>query len=193
MDPLARFEAFGLRPLPAPALALLQQHRAPPRLIAHHLLVHDVAATLVAGFQQAWPRVPLNADAVLFGAATHDIGKAVALEELSTPGHSHEAIGRELLLAAQVDPALARFAATHGAWHTAETLEDWLVALADACWKDQRAEALEARINDYLAQMTGLERWETFMALDDLLEEVTAPGRQRLAWQAQFTVARQGQ
>ena len=32
----------------------------------------------------------LDTDGVLFGAATHDIGKAICTEELEAPGNSHE-------------------------------------------------------------------------------------------------------
>jgi hypothetical protein len=53
---------------------------------------------------------------VLLGAATHDIGKAVHIAELSGPGSAHEEAGRQLLLAHGVSPELARFAASHASW-----------------------------------------------------------------------------
>jgi metal-dependent HD superfamily phosphatase/phosphodiesterase len=55
-------------------------------------------------------------DAVLFGAAIHDIGKAVHPDELSRLGSAHEEAGRALLVAHGVPASLARFAATHGDW-----------------------------------------------------------------------------
>jgi len=39
------------------------------------------------------PALSFDADAVAFGAATHDIGKARHLEELTVPGVRHEAAG----------------------------------------------------------------------------------------------------
>ena len=50
---------------------------------------------------------------MLFGAATHDIGKTPHPAELSGPGSAHEEAGRELLLSLGGSPRLARFAATH--------------------------------------------------------------------------------
>ena len=48
---------------------------------------------------------------MLFGAATHDIGKTMHVAELSAPGSEHEEAGRQLLLAHGISPELARFAA----------------------------------------------------------------------------------
>src|SRR5690606_2570356 len=89
-----------LQPLPAPAQALLEQHSAPPRLVAHLTLTHDVAARLVTGIRKHWPDLPLDVEAVRFGAATHDLGKVTYPEELQQPGNRHEAAGEQLLLAA---------------------------------------------------------------------------------------------
>src|SRR5215472_4413556 len=86
---------------------------APPRLAAHLRAVHDVAWQIcdwVAGYH---PALRLDREAALFGAATHDIGKAVHVGEPSGPGAEHEEAGQDLLLAHGVSPALARNAATH--------------------------------------------------------------------------------
>ncbi|WP_431962932.1 hypothetical protein [Actinacidiphila sp. bgisy160] len=79
-----------------------------------------------------------------FGAATHDIGKALHVAELSAPGSAHERAGRAQLLAQGVTPRLARFAATHGSWtDAAVTMEDLLVSVADKVWKGKRVTELE--------------------------------------------------
>ena len=135
---------LGLRKLPDEVEDLLDRLESPPRLVAHLTLVHDVAVSIVevlselseGGFDQR---------AVLFGAATHDIGKTLFPGELDGPGHAHEAAGRELLEAEGFAADLARFAETHGDWREG-TIEDLLVALADKVWKGKRIAELEERI-----------------------------------------------
>src|SRR4051812_26690558 len=125
-----------LRPLPAAAADLLLELQAPPRLAVHLRLVHDVATRLCAGIARQWPQLGFDPEAVAFGAATHDIGKVAHPQELSGPGSEHESAGYRLLVEHGVDPALARFAGTHGSW-TADGIgvEDLLVSLADKVWK----------------------------------------------------------
>jgi putative nucleotidyltransferase with HDIG domain len=110
---------------------------ASPRLSAHLRIVHDVAHQLVDWMTERYPELPFDREAVLFGAATHDIGKTVHTGELSEPGSAHEEAGRALLLARGVEPRLARFAATHAAWTGPDiAIEDLLVSLADKVWKN---------------------------------------------------------
>lgn len=66
--------AFALRPLPPEAEKLCRLLSAPPRLITHLTLVHDAACDLVVGVQQKFPTLAFDRVAVLFGAATHDLG-----------------------------------------------------------------------------------------------------------------------
>jgi len=49
-------------------------------------LVHDVAAQLTAALQQRHPKLIFDRSAVLYGAATHDIGKVVHPTELTGQG-----------------------------------------------------------------------------------------------------------
>ncbi|MFB7473323.1 HD domain-containing protein [Kitasatospora sp. NPDC056184] len=178
----------GAPPLPAAAVALLAAVDAPPRLTAHLGLVHEVAVTILDGC--AGYGVPVDREAVLFGAATHDIGKAVHREELSVPGSLHERAGYELLPAHGVPERLARFAGTHGSWGApGATVEDLLVSLADKAWKDSRVRDLEDRVVARLAQASGREPWEVFLALDDLLAGIGADAPRRLAVQAAHPVA----
>ncbi len=136
--------SLRLHALPAFSANLLEDLRAPPRLVAHLTLVHDVAVRLVSLLRKRWPQLSVDAQAVAFGASLHDVGKAVVQQELSQPGHRHEALGEELLLARGVAPALARFARTHAeAPHEGLSLEDLLVTLADKVWKGAREESLE--------------------------------------------------
>lgn len=172
------------RSLPPAASDLCEKLKAPPDLVAHLRLVHDAAAELVAGLKRHFPKVVFADDAVLFGAATHDLGKVRHPNELVRPGSRHESDGAQLLEENGVTPSLARFARTHGAWPRERLpLEDIVVALADCVWKGQRLEALEAQMIDRILEQVQVERWEVFDALDALLAEVAVHGDQRLAWQ----------
>ncbi|MFD5792017.1 HD domain-containing protein [Streptomyces diastatochromogenes] len=180
-----------LRPLPERAVALLARVDAPPRLVAHLRAVHDVAAQLVEWAQRHCPGLEFDAEAVLFGAATHDIGKAVHVAELSGPGTRHEEAGRELLLNHGVEAGLARFAGTHASW-TAPGIgvEDLLVSLADKVWKDKRVPELEDLVVGRLAGVDGRPAWEWFLELDEVLTGIGEGAGRRLAWQMSHPLAR---
>lgn len=178
---------FEPAPLPADARRLCEALSAPPRLVAHLTLVFDAARQLVNGFQSRWPQLSFDAEAVLFGAATHDLGKCRVPDELYGPGNRHEEVGAALLESQGVSVRLARFAATHGSWQRADLpLEDLLVCLADTIWKGQRIDALETHVLRHLAKQTQSDDWEVFHHLDQLLGEVAAQGDERLAWQLRF-------
>jgi len=176
-----------LRPLPEAIVVLLVDAGASPRLAAHLRAVHDVACQLTAWLAGAYPGVIFNADAVAFGAATHDIGKAVHPDELSGPGSAHEPDGYQLLLKAGVPEPLARFACTHAAWTAADaTIEDQLVALADKIWKARRQEDLEQLLVTRLAASAHTQPWEAFINLDDELNVLAADAERRLNFQASY-------
>ncbi|MEE3921724.1 HD domain-containing protein [Micromonospora sp. BRA006-A] len=105
-------------PLPGVAVELLAALAAPPRLGAHLRLVHDVAWHLTAAFADRFAAVPFDRQAVLFGAAVHDLGKVEHPAELTGPGSAHEEAGYQLLLRFGVPEERARFAVTHAAWHS---------------------------------------------------------------------------
>jgi hypothetical protein len=131
----------------------------------------------------------MDSGAVLFGAATHDIGKTVHIGELSGPGSAHEEAGRELLLARGVTPERARFAATHAAWtRPGIELEDLLVSVADKIWKNKRVPDLEDLVVNQLAAASGRMPWEEFLAFDDLLSSIGSDASQRLAFQASYPI-----
>ncbi|WP_246477312.1 HD domain-containing protein [Actinokineospora xionganensis] len=163
---------------------------SPPRLGAHLRAVHDVAAQLVDWVARHHPTIEFDREAVLFGAATHDIGKTLHPEELSGPGSAHEQAGYDLLRARGVDERLARFARDHASWAGPGIgFEDLLVSLADKVWKAKRVPDLEQRVVEHLAAAAGQEPWEAFMALDDFLDALAADADSRLAFQASHPVA----
>jgi hypothetical protein len=176
-----------LRPLPEPVVVLLQDAGASPRLAAHLRAVHDVACQLTAWLSARYPEVEFDADAVHFGAATHDIGKAIHPDELSGPGSAHEPDGYQLLVAAGVAEPLARFARPHAAWTATDaTIEDQLVALADKIWKARRQEDLEQLLVTRLTASAHTQPWEAFIDLDDELTALAADAERRLNFQASY-------
>jgi hypothetical protein len=176
----------SLRPLPGTAAELLRALDAPPRLGAHLRVVHDVAWSLTDVLGRRRPDLEFDTTAVLFGAATHDIGKVLHVAELSAPGRRHEEAGRDLLLRYGVPAHLARFAGSHGSWDAPEaTLDDLLVSLADKVWKAARVPDLEERVGAHL----GGPPWEAYLVLDDVLQELAAGADERLAFQAAHPVA----
>ena len=181
----------ALRPLPERVVELLRVLDAPPRLAAHLRAVHDVAYTLVDWMEERQPALCFDRDAVLFGAATHDIGKTVHVGELSGPGSAHEEAGCELLLARGVGVELARFARTHAAWTGPGIgIEDLLVSVADKIWKNKRVRDLEDLVVERLRVASGRAVWEEFLAFDDFLRSLGEGADQRLAFQASYPVHR---
>lgn len=164
---------------------MLEVVDAPPRLAAHLLLVHDVACQLVDWVEEHGPK--LDRDAVLFGAATHDIGKVRYPAELSGPGSQHEHAGYELLLEHGFPERLARFARTHASWNEPGIeFEDLMVSLADKVWKGKRVPDLEDLV---VSRLPGVP-WEAFMALDDVLDRIAAAADVRLAFQTAHPLSR---
>jgi hypothetical protein len=187
LTPLLRAltEADGLRPLPDTATRLLLALDAPPRLAAHLRAVHQAAWELTEGLMSVFPEFEFDREAVLFGAAIHDIGKTVHVGELSGPGSLHEQAGYELLLDHGVGQRLARFARTHAAWaESSNQVEDLLVSLADKVWKSKRVDDLEQLVLERIVAVTGDAPWEAFQHLDDLLVQICAKADDRLAFQA---------
>jgi HD superfamily phosphodiesterase len=112
------------------AYRLLEELGAPLRLLLHVQLVGEAAEMLMRQYEKLG--VQFDAKLVELGVALHDAGKTRHERELSEPGSLHEAAGEALLLAAGVEPAVARCCVTHAAWRGPDvTLEERTVALAD--------------------------------------------------------------
>jgi hypothetical protein len=180
----------NMRPLPKQVEEICLKDNAPPRLVAHLTLVHDVACSLVEECQARLPGLKLDAESVTFGAATHDIGKALYPAELVEAGSRHEAEGERLLRECGVEASRARFARTHAAWRTdaSLSLEDLFVTLADTYWKGKRLPELDGVVAKRVAAQTAGEEWEVYLVLDDILQKIWAGADQRLAWQSKFPV-----
>lgn len=61
--------------LPPEAQDILAKYAAPPRLVAHLTVVHDLALKLIKHLRTCWPMLEFDQQRVLFGAATHDMTK----------------------------------------------------------------------------------------------------------------------
>lgn len=178
---------IGGMALPPYVQQLLARAGAPARLRAHLVLVYTVAGTILDALSKEWPTLALDKCDVLFGAATHDIGKARHTAELYGEGKSHEAVGEVLLCEYGVEPHLARFARTHGNWIPADrTLEDLLVTLADKAWKGQRITELEERVAEIIASALCCDKWDIFMKLDSFLADIVLDADKRLLWQDEW-------
>lgn len=184
MEPLSNL-AFAQ--LPLEAINLLHRVSASPRLLAHMVLVHDAALKICEWLRVSFPELSFDRDAVLFGAATHDIGKAAIPFELGQPGSEHETRGFEMLRAMGVPEERARFAQTHGNWQSSTAIEDLLVALADKCWKGKRVSNLEDEVVRHLSIASGKSEWQCFSELDEFLTVLSADADRRLAWQRSFS------
>ena len=177
-------------PLPNRAMELCAKINAPPRLVAHLTIVHETARKLVAKLLAEFPALDFDTQAVLFGAATHDLGKVIHGQELSQSGRLHEQRGVELLKEHGVPEHLARFAYTHNNWKPTDSpqFEDLLVALADKTWKAKRIPELEALTTSLLAEKTCKPEWECYAILDNILQDLSANADASLEWQRSFPV-----
>jgi hypothetical protein len=60
------------------------------------------------------------------------------------------------------------------------SLEELLVALADKLWKGVRNAQLEERVINEAAKALNRDRWDLFVQLDSLFEDIAADGAARL-------------
>jgi predicted hydrolase (HD superfamily) len=164
---------------PQDALQLLHSLQAPERLLRHVSLVLEAGEQLLRYTQKN--KITLDADWVRCGILLHDAGKILHPEELSQKGAQHEPSGEALLLKNKVPPHIARCCMSHARWMSMEcSLEELLVALADKLWKGVREQELELRVIDALAQRQQTQRWDVFLALDSLFEQIAQEGDERL-------------
>jgi len=161
---------------PLRAIQLYQTLNASPQLVQHLTLVHNAAAELLDGLAVAFPGQVIDRETVLFGAATHDVGKVLHPKELRESGSRHERDGPALLERHGVPSRWARFARTHGQWQEVEELEDLIVALADQIWCGRRRPDLEERTAKFLAKANNIAVWIAWSKLDDLLDKIGEKG-----------------
>ena len=163
--------------------SVFQNLEIPQRLYAHLMIVHDVANKLLEEINRTWENLNIDKNLVLFGAATHDIGKTIYTNELSEAGHKHEQAGLQLLLSLGISEEKSKFAASHSLWSANSTLEELLVSLADKIWKGNRVQDLEDLLIERISTETKTERWKTFSLLDSIIDDITKDADKRLSFQ----------
>jgi hypothetical protein len=152
---------------------LLEKLNAPENLKEHLQIVYKTAYKLIEALQNEWHNLVINEKEILFGAATHDIGKVLAENELYGKGSKHELLGETLLMKNGFSANFARFARTHGNYQAEYLqLEDLLVILADKIWKGKRINLLEEQISKIISAKTGIDFWTTNAQLDAIISDI---------------------
>lgn len=161
------------------AYQLLNRLGASDRLLAHALLVTEVAEMIVAYVQERG--FELDSDLIYLGAAVHDAGKIIHPNELNEPGNNHEPAGQKLLLEHGVQENVARCCMSHARYNEMEVcIEELVVALADKLWKGKRVPELEEMIITIVTRSLGKDQWDLFSELDICFEKIAAQGDWRL-------------
>ncbi|AKU98589.1 hypothetical protein AKJ09_05253 [Labilithrix luteola] len=164
---------------PEAAREILVALGAPRRLMTHGRLVLEAADELLRAMRTLG--VDVDERLVRAGAMLHDAGKILHPNELTNPGKNHEEAGEAMLLAQDVDPVVARCCVTHAQWASFDcSLEELLVALADALWKGIRRDPIERRVVDEVARRLRGDAWESFVVLDECFERIAEAGPERL-------------
>ena len=167
--------------LPHRITKMLENLSAPHHLRQHLQIVYTTASELCFLLKQEWPAIEWDEELILFGAGTHDIGKAIIKNELFEKGKEHELVGEKILERFACSKRESRFARTHGNWQEDELqLEDLLVSLADKIWKGKRIEELEEKVGLALANNLNIPYWEIYEKLNHILEKLSMGADQRL-------------
>lgn len=163
--------------------SVFQNLEIPSRLYTHLMIVHDVANKLLKEINRTWENLNIDKNLVLFGAATHDIGKTIYTNELSEAGHKHEQAGLQLLLSLGVSEEKPNFAVSHSSWSEGATLEELLVTLSDKIWKGNRVQDLEDLLIERISTETKTECWKISSLLDSIIDDITKDADKRLSFQ----------
>ena len=175
-----------LRDFPKELRELLEILNAPERLKRHLRIVHATAFEILEQLKVEWPTLEMNQELILFGAATHDIGKTEITDELFEGGKRHELAGMTILLNHGFTKEQSRFALTHGNWQEGSLkIEDLLVALSDKIWKGNRVDDLEKLLGQKLSSMLSCDYWDVYGKLDSILSQIALGADEKLNWQGQ--------
>ena len=170
--------------LPKEVAELLEILNSPVRLKRHLSIVHTTAFDILTQLKVEWPILKMNQELILFGAATHDIGKTEITDELSEGGKRHELTGKTILLNHGFTNEQSRFALTHGNWQDESLeIEDLLVALSDKIWKGSRIYDLEKLLGQKLSSILNCDYWDVYGKLDSILSRIALGADEKLNWQ----------
>ncbi len=175
---------FAPKDLPSDIQRILDDLHCPALLVRHLILVYNVGLLLTKKIQLEFPNVTLLEEEIVFGTATHDIGKISFKKELSEKGKQHEQAGFETLIAYGINEKMARFTKTHGNWEQENIkIEDLIVALADKIWKGKRIDSLEEKLIKEISTGINSEYWTVYSKMDSIISEICLGADARLNWQ----------
>jgi hypothetical protein len=170
--------------LPTGVEELLEILNIPDRLKRHLRIVHSTAFDILTLLKVEWPFLELDQELILFGAATHDIGKTMITDEIYESGKRHELTGMTILLNHGFTKEESRFALTHGNWQDEGLkIEDLLVALSDKIWKGERIDDLEELLGQKLSSILNCDYWDVYGKLDSILSQIALGADEKLNWQ----------
>lgn len=151
----------------------------PPCLVRHHEVVQETAEILLAYIKKIWPGVVVDREAVLVGASSHDLGKAIFHEEMFVEGLYHVSHGPKILQEAGMPEEYCRFARTHYYVEESTGVEDVIVALANKSWNGHRHSEYEAELLRRM-KVTGEQARSS---LEKVMRSVVANGAARIVYQ----------
>ena len=173
-----------LSKLPDKAQMLFEKLEIQGRLEKHLRIVHQTALELSEAIHSQWTSLVFNLYEVLFGAATHDIGKHLVKEELFKPGNKHQQAGYDLLVSENIEPSLARFALTHGSvLYNTLLIEDLIVIMADKLWKGKRIDELEEAFISKISKELSQDFWFIYTKAENIFSKLAEGADKRLLWQ----------
>lgn len=158
---------------------LFKELKVSPQLKKHLEMVNEVALQLCKLYENH--EIKFNKNIIDMGSWIHDIGKSIHVSELTQSGNCHEEEGQRILLERGVDNSIANCCVSHG--NTKKSIhlfEESTVALADKLWKGVRNPELEVYIIDYIAHQKVTSRWDVFVEIDSVFEEIASHGYERL-------------
>lgn len=177
---------MSIRDLPIEAKEAFKRLDAPPRLVRHHEVVHEVACRIIEGLLKKYPEtVFFNGRIAALGAAIHDIGKVKHQGEITGPGEKHETSGPAVAKAAGLPEEIHGFARLHKAINASPkevSTEMLIAALADVVWKGSRDNDLEALLVGRITKETLVGPFEADAVLDRIIGSIAGHSDQFLEY-----------
>lgn len=159
--------------------SFLRERGADGRLIRHARVVCEVGLIIATTLREVG--IQVDTQILIPSLILHDAGKIIHPDELTGEGSEHLEAGWRLLIENNVDEKIARTCISHERWDEMEcSIEELIVALADALWKGERIPELEKMFIDRIWSLRGGDYWDTFLRLDTLFESIAEEGSKRL-------------
>lgn len=159
--------------------SFLKARGADERLIRHARVAYEVGLIIATALREVG--IQVDTQILIPSLIVHHAGKIIHPDELTSEGSNHLEAGWRLLIESNVDEKVARACRSHERWDEMEcSIEELIVALADALWKGERIPELEKMFIDRIWSLRGGDYWDTFLRLDTLFESIAEEGSKRL-------------